>query len=493
MTQTVTPEMLADPEIRAEIAKEKARRSLREFALYTDTTYEMNWHHRLLCDYLDDFVSGKKDRIIVSMPPRHGKSELASRKLPAYIFGKNPSAQIITASYSSDLAVRMNRDVQRIMDSDLYGDLFPTVSLGGKNARVKSDSSVARTTESFGIVNHTGFYRSTGVGGGITGMGADYIILDDLVKNREEAMSPTTREKLWGWYTSTLLTRKEGRGCILVIMTRWHEDDLVGRLLDLAKKDPLADQWEVLNLPALFEEESACEGDVRSVGQALWPKKYSEKELASMRVNLGSVDWSALYQGNPRPANGTLFRREWTSKRYRVLPSGCQLIQTWDLPFKASESSAKCAGIILAKKGSEIFFVDCINEKMGFTESVAAIKNMTAKHPDARAKIVEDKANGPAIINFLQKDISGMIAFNPKGSKEDRALSVAPYFEAGNVYFPENAPWVGDLVEDFVRFPNGVFKDTVDAAVQGILYFMDKPRLSLGLSDGLSKGSYWGK
>lgn len=465
--------------LKNEIAEEKARRSLAGFALYTDPKYQMNWHHSLLCQYLDDFILGRRDRLIISMPPRHGKSELASRKLPAYIFGLNPEARIIAASYSADLARRMNRDVQTIISSQCYGSLFPQVKLGG-----------VRTQDLFQISEYGGTYRGVGVGGGITGMGADFLILDDLVKNKEEAMSGNIRDKLYAWYTSTLYTRKEGRGKILIIMTRWHEDDLVGRLLEMSGKNKFADQWDVLNLPAILEDEGGHPEDPRDFGEALWSDKYNRQELDSIRANVGSVDWASLYQGQPRPLDGTIFRREWMLKRYSVLPAGCELIQTWDLPFKASANSAKCAGIVMARKGAEIFFVDCVNEKMGFLESVAAIKNFAQKYPEARGKVVEDKANGPAVIDFLKKDVPGLIGFQPKGSKEERAFSVSPYFEAGNVYFPD-APWVGDLVEDFVKFPSGIYKDTVDAAVQGILYFNGKPQLSLGISDGLSKGNYW--
>lgn len=212
----------------------------------------------------------------------------------------------------------------------------------------------------------------------------------------------------------------------------------------------------------------------------------------SMKVN-NPRRYEVAGLGNWGMPDGNLFEREWMNQRYSLLPSGCQIIQTWDLPFKASEASAKCAGLVMAKKGAEIFIVDCINEKMDFVTSVAAIKNMTAKHPEARAKVIEDKANGPAIMSYLKKDVAGMVAYNPKGSKEDRALSVAPYFEAGNVYFPENAPWVMDLIDDLVKFPSGTYKDTVDATVQGILYMMDKPRTQLGSSSVLTKENYWNK
>lgn len=478
-------------QLKAMIAQEKARRTMADFALYTDSRYQMNWHHRLLCSYLDDFVAQKRTRVMVFMPPRHGKSELVSRKLPSYILGKNPNANIIASSYSADLAQLMNRDVQRIIDSDAYGKVFPNTSLYGKNIRSTAQGSYLRNSDIFEIVNYRGSYRGAGVGGGITGMGGHYIIIDDPIKNKEDAKSATMRDKLWDWYTSTLYTRKEGHGNILITLTRWHEDDLAGRLLELAKRDSRADQWDILMLPAICEDEGRHPSDKRQVGDALWRGKYDEEELAATKANVGIYDWTAMFQQRPQPADGTILKREWMSKRYRELPANAQTIQTWDLPFKNSEASAKCAGLVMARKGAEIFIIDCINEKMDFTTSVAAIKNMTAKHPKARAKVIEDKANGPAIINFLQKDIPGMVPFSPRGSKEDRALSIAPYFEAGNVYFPEGVSWVAELIDDLVRFPGGLYKDTVDATVQGILYLMDKKATPIINDDNLGKVSRW--
>ncbi|MFI3253777.1 MAG: phage terminase large subunit [Eubacteriales bacterium] len=472
------------------IRQEKARRNLSDFALYTDDSYVLNWHHQVLCQYLDDFVAGKRRRVMVFMPPRMGKSELVSRKLPAFLLGKNPDLNIIATSYSADLAHKMNRDVQRIMDSVPYQEVFPKSRLSGKGN--KEGGGYFRNTDIFEIVGCSGSYRSAGVGGGITGMGGDFIIIDDPIKNKEEAKSATRRDNLWDWYTSTLYTRLEGEGALLVTLTRWHSDDLAGRLLEQMKKDPFADQWDILSFPAVFQEENPHPLDIRKDGEALWPEKFNAEDLKKIKANVGTYDWSAMYQQMPQPLEGAIFRREWCNGRYGALPSGTTLIQTWDLPFKNSEASAKCAGLVMGRKGGEIFVVDCINEKMDFTTSVAAIKNMTAKHPQAIAKVVEDKANGPAIINFLQKDVAGMIPFSPKGSKEDRALSVAPYFQAGNVSFPENTAWVGDLVEDLLRFPTGLYKDTVDALVQGILYLMDTPT-TLTLKEGaiLKQESFW--
>ncbi|MFI3254442.1 MAG: phage terminase large subunit [Eubacteriales bacterium] len=485
-------ELLAQPDLLNKIQREKARRSLSQFALYTDSHYVLNWHHTLLCQYLDDFVEKRRKRIMVFMPPRHGKSELVSRKLPAYLFGKNPDCEVIAASYSADLASKMNRDVQRIIDSEKYRDVFPNSTLFGKNIRSVANGSYLRNSDVFEIVNHRGSYRGAGVGGGITGMGGDYIIIDDPIKNKEEAKSATQRQNLWDWYTSTLYTRLEGGGSLLLTLTRWHEDDLAGRLLEQMKKDKVADQWDILMLPAICEDENKHPQDPRAEGEALWEEKYNHQELATIKANIGTYDWSAMYQQHPRSADGTIFQREWFNKRYRLLPHDVTLIQTWDLPFKNSEASAKCAGLVMGRRGAEIFIYDCINEKMDFPTSVAAIKNMTAKHPQARAKVIEDKANGPAIIDFLKRDVPGMVAFSPRGSKEDRALSVAPYFEAGNVYFPETAPWVAELVEDLVKFPSGVYKDTVDALVQGILYLMDKPKaFTIGAGAILEKSSDW--
>jgi hypothetical protein len=262
-----------------------ARRCLAYFATYTDDRYRMNWHHRVLCDLLDQFVAQDLRRLMVFMPPRHGKSELVSRKLPAFIFGRNPDAQIIATSYSADLAQRMNRDVQRIVDSPAYTEVFPGTALYGKNIRTVAGGSYLRNSDIFEIVNHRGTYRGAGVGGGITGMGGDYIIIDDPIKNREEANSLTYRDRLWDWYTSTLYTRQEKDAAILLTTTRWHEDDLAGRLLELARTEPGADQWEILNLPALCEDESKHPLDERDENVALWHDKYTYAELMATSKN----------------------------------------------------------------------------------------------------------------------------------------------------------------------------------------------------------------
>jgi predicted phage terminase large subunit-like protein len=279
------------------------------FTLYTKPEYQPSWHHRLLCDYLDRFASGELRRLMVFMPPQHGKSELVSRRLPAYLLGRNPEARVIACSYSADLASRMNRDVQRIIDSEAYQGLFPQTQLYGRNNRNNAQGGYLRNSDLFEVVGHRGSYRSAGVGGGITGMSMDLGILDDPVKNREEADSPTQRDALWEWYTSTFYSRRSKEAGILLTMTRWNLDDLAGRILKLAEENDQADQWTVLKLPGLAVEPLGAD-DPRQPGEALWPDRYPLSELAKTRAN-SPYEFAALYQGDPAAAGGTEFPGEW--------------------------------------------------------------------------------------------------------------------------------------------------------------------------------------
>lgn len=453
-----------------EARRELARRTMWDFVLYVDDNYRMNWHHRLLCDYLDKLACKEIRRLMVFMPPRHGKSELVSRKFPAYLLGRNPDTSIISCSYSADLASRMNRDVQRLIDSEKYSVLFPESHLFGKNIRSTAKGSFLRNSDIFEIVNHRGTYRSSGVGGGITGMGGEYIIIDDPVKNREDADSATIREKIYDWYTSTLYTRLEKDGCILLTLTRWHEDDLAGKLLKAAQEG--ADQWTILELPAVCEYPPKPY-DVRQEGEALWKWKYDEEALEKMKVTVGSRDWAALYQQHPTPGEGGTFKREWWNY-YKVLPDGLyDFVQSWDCTFKDAQSSDYVVGQVWARKGSSRYLLDQVRGRMSFTETLRAIRSLSAKWPQAIRKLVEDKANGTAVIDVLRKEIPGLIPVEPEGGKIVRANAVTAVAEAGNIYLPDPsiAPWVHDFVEEHAVFPNGANDDQVDAQTQANTYY----------------------
>jgi predicted phage terminase large subunit-like protein len=449
---------------------ERARESLLAFTLFTKNDYEINWHHAKLCEKLDDFANGKIKRLIVSMPPRHGKSELVSRRLPAFILGRLPNSQIIAASYGADLAARMNRDVQRIMESDHYADLFPKSTLNESNVRSAAQGTALRNSDIFEIVNHAGVYRSAGVGGAITGMGANFAIIDDPIKNQEEADSITYRDKVWDWYTSTLYTRLEKEGSVLLTMTRWHEDDLAGRLINLSKADPESDQWEVFEFPAIKDSEENPD-DPRALDEALWPGKYDNKRLAKIKATAGSRVWNALYQQRPSALEGGIIKRSWI-KFYRELPGRLnEQIQSWDATFKDTKKADFVCGTVWARWQADKYLITEVRGRMDIVSTIQAILTTSARYPKAYAKLVEDKANGPAIISLMKGKVPGLIPIEPEGSKEARLSAVAPDFEAGNVWFPhpDIAPWIHDFIEELVNFPNAKNDDRVDSLTQGLL------------------------
>lgn len=449
-----------------QIKQERARRSLEKFTTYTYKDYQVNWHHSILCEKLYEWAFGDIDRLMIFMPPRNGKSELVSRRLPAFILGHDPDAAIISASYSADLASRMNRDTQRIIDSAEYHDLFPGTTLSRSDFAQKK-SGYIRNSDMFEIVDHTGVYKSAGVGGSITGMGMKYGIIDDPFKNRAEANSQTKRDTVWDWYMSTFYTRLEKNGKILITLTRWHEDDLAGRLLEQSKNDPTADQWEVLEFPAIADGE-LHPLDPRGHGEALWPNKYPLERLLKIKATVGSYEWNSLFQQRPAPAEGALFRQKWW-KFYETVPYHIdEYILSWDMAFKDNPDNDYVVGQCWGRVGPDYYLLDQVRDRMSFTETVQSFRSFSAKWPQATAKYVEDKANGSAVIDTLKREISGIIPVTPDGGKITRAQAVTPLIEAGNVYLPKHAAFTHDLIVEAKAFPNGKHDDQVDALTQAL-------------------------
>lgn len=456
------------------LKQEKARRSMIGFTKYTMPDYDINWHHEQLGKKLDELASGKIKRLMVFMPPRHGKSELVSRRFPAYILGKYPDAGIIATSYSGSLASAMNRDVQRIMEDEKYYNLFPDTMIPRKGLKT-GEGNYIRNSDTFEIVGRKGKYISAGVGGGITGKGADFAIIDDPVKNRQDAESQAYRNMTEDWFNSTLYTRLEKDARILITLTRWHQDDLAGRLLERAENDPDADQWEVINYPAIYDELTMRkdESDPREHGEALWRNKYDEKQLKTIKATIGSYEWNALYDQNPTPSGGTIIKREWI-QYYNVLPDRLDsIIMSWDMSFKEGVANSYVVGQAWGRKGANKYLIDEIRGQYGFTETLKMVKQFKNKHDRARAILIEDKANGPAIIDTLKNEISGIIPIKPSGSKTERLEAVAPQFEAGNIFVPSKSRFTGDFVEEIISFPTGKFDDRVDTASQALNYMRD--------------------
>jgi len=270
-----------------------ARKSLLDYTQYTLPSFEAGDHHKRICEKLEAVERGEIKRLMIFAPPRHTKSELGSRRFPSWYLGRNPSKQIIAATYGHEFAGDFGREVRGIVQSEEYSKLFDT--------ELRADSKSANRWHT----SKGGVYISTGVGGAITGRGAHIALIDDPFKNRDDADSEIYRERVWKWYTSTLYTRLMPGGAIIIILTRWHEDDLAGRLLE--DMDNGGDQWDVVNLQAITNEGTKHES-------ALWPEWFPLDVLKQTKRVIGIRDWSALYQQEPKPIEGTFFKREWFNR-----------------------------------------------------------------------------------------------------------------------------------------------------------------------------------
>jgi len=286
-------------ESKLEREKNAARRNLLNFTKYTNSNYDVNWHHKLFAKKLDLFMKGKIKRLMVFMPPQHGKSELCSRRLPAMMLGKDPNLRIALTSYNHDFASKLNRDVQKIMTTKEYAELFPDTCLtNGKNGLY------VRNADEFEVMDCKGGLVSVGVCGGLTGRSVDIGIIDDIYKDAKDAWSPTVRQNVADWYDTVFKTRLHNKSRQLITLTRWHPDDLAGMLLKREGED-----WEIVVLPALKTAENTCLGDNREIGEALWETRHSKKSLEKLKIRNEFV-FETLYQQNPKPSEGMMFNTE---------------------------------------------------------------------------------------------------------------------------------------------------------------------------------------
>lgn len=445
--------------------------NLLDFTLTTFSGYQVNWHHVLICQKLDDWERGEIKRLMLFLPPRHGKTELASRRLPAYILGKNPNASIITASYSADLSGQNNRDVQRIIDSAEYQRIFPETKLSGMGTKKETYGSYLRNSDIFEIVGYKGIYQSAGIGGGITGRGFEYGIIDDPIKNRQEAESKACRDTVWDWYTSTFYTRRDSENArILIILTRWHEDDLAGRLLEHQHSgSEYADQWEVVCLPAIAEE-VRVKNDLREPGEVLWPNKFSIEALLSIKENVGIYDWEALYQQRPQPPGGGKIKWEWFNIIERP-PEGLRWSRFWDLAVSTKTTADYTASIVGARdKDGNFYLRDMIRNRWEWPDAYRIIVQ-TAKHE--RISIgIEEAGQQKGFIDALRRGPElGRVAvrsFRPDSDKLTRALPWISRAEAGKVYLVKG-PWINEFLSECKLFTGKGDKhdDQIDA-VSGV-------------------------
>ncbi|MEW6104754.1 MAG: phage terminase large subunit [Bacillota bacterium] len=432
-------------------------------------------HLVMLADKLMDLACGRITRLMVFMPPRHGKSYLCSRLFPAWYLINNPNKRVILTSYGASLAFTFSRRVREIVRE--HGQWLAGVELA-------EDSSAV---DRWDLKGREGGLVAAGVGGPITGHGGDIVLVDDVIKNIAEANSRTYREAVWDWYVSTLRTRLEPQAGLGIIMTRWRHDDLAGQLL--VEMESGGEQWEVLKLPALAEE-----GDPlgRAPGEPLWPERYDEKALEDLRKTLGSFLFSAIYQQSPRRSEGNMFRREWfryfrdegdcyvllkPGGEHRVKKADCWLFQTVDPAATEKETSDYFAcGTWAVTPESDLLLVDMFRERLETPKHKALMKAMYARYAPA-FQGVEEKTFGLALIQEMTLEGLPVVPLKADTDKVSRAYPIAARYEMGAVYHRQGAPWLSAYEDELEDFPSGAHDDMVDcASYAAVVLALDRAR-----------------
>lgn len=436
-----------------EAAAELARRHLIDFAILTKSDYQVNWHHEVIADYLEAIERGDIDRLLITAPPRHGKSELASIRFPVWFLGRNPTKSVMLTAYNQDLANDFGakgRDVAMNIEKWLFHDFEVSQS---------SHSSQRWNT------TNDGRFVATGIGGSITGRGAHVLIIEDPIKNKEEADSKAFRDKQWEWYKTTARTRLEKGGAIIIIMTRWHEADLAGRALKAGNGE-----WTIVNLTAIAEKKE----QYRDEGNALWPWKYPIDVLERTRRDIGVKAWGSLFQGRPVIDSGGIFKLDYW-KYYKELPKPKRVIQSWDTAFKTKESNDYSVCETWYEVDNGYYLKNVYRERVEFPQLLVAAKALYHKE-NPNIVLVEDKASGQSLIQTLRQETPIPIkAITVDKDKVARANAITPLIESGCVFLPEEADWLADFLDEHVAFPNSEHDDQVDTTTQALGYMKKKP------------------
>lgn len=429
-----------------------SRKSLRSFMKRMFPGYQTSHHIDRLLVALEKAIATPNYRLIVSVPPRHSKSVHVSENLPAFYLGNYPDKRIITASHTADLAFTFSRRVRnKIMDPRWP---FPYVTVAGDKSAVKA----------WDIAGHLGGYMAVGVGGSPAGHGGNLIIIDDPIGSQADAESETSREALWEWYQGTIRDRLEPGGSMIITATRWHSDDLTGHLLQEMRTG--GEIWNHLHMPALRVLPDRTE-------EALWPERWPVDSLKQIKKAVGSRIFEARFQGNPSPMEGGLLQRDWWnfySGKPKDVPGIKNFIQSWDMSFRDTKAGSYVVGQVWGTVGADRYLLDQIRFRGDFPQTLQMFRAFCTKWPQCRLKLVENKANGPAIVASLRHEVNGIVEVNPIGGKLARASAIAPIVESGNVYLPDpkTNPWVHDFIEECASFPHGSNDDQVDAMSQAL-------------------------
>ena len=450
-------------DIRAELAaRELARRNYGDYLAYV---HGEGWKRTAMAEFLarqvQNFLEGSSgnayDILVIETPPQHGKSQTVTESLPSWYLGRFPDRRVILGSYnelSAERFARRNKEKLKGFGRQLFG-----VEIGG----------IDRTTE-FELKGRRGRLISRGILSGVTGNPAELMILDDPIKNRLEADSPVIRRRLWEEWQNSFKSRLAAGAKVILIMTPWHEDDMAARILKTEERVSL------LRLPVEAEENDPLG---RRPGQALCPELGKGETWLGQFKRSYLVDpqggwraWTALYQCAPRKEEGNLIRREWWQyyDSESVRDFDTEVISV-DAAFKAAEHNDFVAITVWGKRGSDYYLLHCRNEHLDFTATLAAIRETRRRYPKARAVLIEDKANGSAVINVLRREMF-CIPVNPQGGKAARVNAVSAAIESGHVFLPRGAVWLGEYLDQWSAFPAGKHDDMVDSSTQALNYLL---------------------
>ena len=454
-------------EVKAKKSQKHAERViLWKFIKKVMPSYKFYKFHATVIEQLQRVIDGKCKRLILQVPPRHGKSLLASQLLPAAYLLAHPERYVGISSYSAELAEGFSRKTR-----DFYRD-------GGGLLNESSKAVNAWGTEGGG-----GLWAA-GVGGAVTGRSGHLLIIDDPVKNREDAESARMMDKLNDWYTSTLYTRLEPHvGAIVVIQTRWSENDMIGQLLEnehnVSEKG--RENWTIVDLPALYEDAGdrpplpphcPVVSDWREdIGEALCPQRYDTNALERIREAVGSRDFASLYQQRPAPEGGNMFSPDWWQfyDWDTPLPTFQRVILSVDCTFTDAKKSDYVVGAVVGQAGSQFYVLDLVREKLDVVGTMAMIARMYKRH-QLSGTVIELAASGYAVYQMMQKKVPGLIGFKPEKSKVSRASGIVPMVEAGNIYLPASSSWLEAFINEFSLFPASKNDDMVDAITMAVSY-----------------------
>ncbi len=441
------------------VMRQKAQGTFMDFVREMWPGFIHGRHHALMAKKFEEIADGKLKRLIINMPPRHTKSEFASYLLPAWYLGKFPNRKIIQTSNTAELAVGFGRKVRNLVDGERYAKIFPNVAL-------RHDSKAAGRW----ATNANGDYFAIGVGGTVTGKGADLLIIDDPHSEQEAALAasnPEVYDKVFEWYSSGPRQRLQPGGAIVIVMTRWSKRDLTGRVLQsMVERD--GDEWEVISLPAIMPS-----------GNPLWPEFWSIDELEKLRNELPISKWSAQYQQDPSSEEGAIVKREWWQMWEKENPPVCEfVIQSWDTAFTKNERSDYSActtwGVFHMDEDpgdTHIILLDALKERLEFPElKERALQMYKEWEPDAF--IVEAKASGAPLVFELRRMGIPVQEFTPTrgNDKITRVNSVSDLFASGKVWAPRKR-WAEEVMEEMAAFPNSDHDDLVDSATQALIRF----------------------